>query len=347
MNRKHALLSLSICICTGCQQGGAVGDRYDTVEDIPQQQILFTHASPNRLVKGSGSFEVVPDTVFFVDYYYDYNDGKELTLFSLRGGKKERLVDRYKSGPIELSCSGRRLGLFRRGWRASYREYLLDSIHAHKVVYADSISLQDIDHIQKARGLYICAKVTGGGPHIIDVYNAKGHLVDSVDPYDGLLDSVADPNNRYALGQGFLGYNKKGGYVVFSSIYMGFIRLYNIVDNRLVAQRTYYIGTGVPDVLKFDVTNGTDISSEAICNDDEYVYILYKKWKASDRARHNYILRLDKEGNLDCLKTNVNLVQLNAANGKLYGIVKYGKLGNMLVTAKLPHAKDANNNNNH
>ena len=218
MNRKHALLSLSIGICVGCQQGKPVGDRYGTVEDIPQQQIVFTKAGPNSLVKGSGSFAVVQDSVFFVDYYYDYNDGKELSLFSLRGGKKERLVDRYKSGPIELSCSDRRLGLFRRGWRASYREYLLDSVHAHKVVCIDSITLQDIDHIQRAKGLYICAKVTGGGPHIIDVYDAKGDLVDSVDPYNGLLDSVPEPNNRYALGQGFLGYNKKGRYVVSSSI---------------------------------------------------------------------------------------------------------------------------------
>lgn len=82
-----------------------------------------------------------------------------------------------------------------------------------------------------------------------------GKLVDNVDPYDGLLDSIPDPNERYTLGQGFLGYNKKGRYVVFSSIYMGIIRLYDIVDNKLVTKRTYYIGSGVPDVLKFNVTN--------------------------------------------------------------------------------------------
>ncbi len=93
MNMKHVLLSLSICICAGCQQRTSVGDSFYAVDDIPQQQIFFTKAGPNSLVKGSGSFVVVHDTVFFVDYYYDYNDGKELSLFSLRGGKKERLVD--------------------------------------------------------------------------------------------------------------------------------------------------------------------------------------------------------------------------------------------------------------
>ena len=37
MDRKHALLSLSICICVGCQQGKLVGDRYDTVGIIMGQ----------------------------------------------------------------------------------------------------------------------------------------------------------------------------------------------------------------------------------------------------------------------------------------------------------------------
>lgn len=342
MDMKRLLLALGTCICIsimGCQRRASVDDRYQSVDDVPQQNIVFVKAGPKCLVKGKGSFAVVHDTVFFVDYYYDYNDSKELTLFSLRDGRKERLIDRYKSGPIELGCSDRRLSLFRRGWRASYKEYSLDSIHVHKVVCTDSISIQDIDHIQKAEGLYICAKVTGGGPHIVDVYDAMGKLVDNVDPYDGLLDSIPNPNDRYILGQGFLGYNKKGRYVVFSSIYMGIIRLYDIVDNKLVTKRTYYIGSGVPDVLKFNVTNGTKIISEAICNDSEYVYILYKNSRVSDKIKYNYILRLDKEGNLDCLKANVDLVQLNAANGKLYGIAKYGKLGNVLVTAKLPHAK--------
>ncbi len=338
MKTKYVLLALTVCISMGCQRKTIVDNEYSSIEDIPQQKIFFTRAGTNSHVTGSGSFVVIKDTVFLNDYYYDYNDDKELSVFSVNQKWRKRLIERYKSGPIELSLNKRRLCVFRRAWRSSYREYPLDSIYAGKVACLDSMSIQNVDHMLKIDSLYMCAKIDGGGPHLLDLYDKKCCLLESVDPYNGLLDSISDPVNRYVLGQGLLGYNKEGRYVVFSSIYLGIIKLYKIENNKLELKKAIYIGEGIPDVLEFHVTNGTDVISEAICNDGRYVYILYKKSKAADKSKYNYILRLDKEGNLDCLKVNLDLLQIYAANGRLYGIAKYGKLGNVLVTAKLPNS---------
>ena len=104
----------------------------------------------------------------------------------------------------------------------------------------------------------------------------------------------------------------------------------------MVHKKNIYIGREIPDVLKFNATNGTTIYSDGICSDGEYTYILYKYFRVVGKSKFNYILRLDKNGEIDCLKANIDLVQIYATNGRLYGIAKYGKLGNILVTAKLP-----------
>lgn len=336
MTSKYVLLALSICICIGCQRKARVDNKYSSVEDIPQQKIVFSRAGTNCYVSGSGSFVVVRDTVFFVDYYYDYNDGKELSVFSFNQKWRKRLIRMYKSGPIELSLNNRRLGVFRRAWKSSYKEYSLDSLYANKESCLDSISIPSVDHMLKVDSFYICAKIEGGGPHLLDIYDDKCRLVGSVDPYDGLLDSIPSQENRYTLGQGLLSYNKEGGYVAFSSTFLGIIRLYDIKNNRLVHKKNIYIGREIPDVLKFNATNGTTIYSDGICSDGEYTYILYKYFRVVGKSKFNYILRLDKNGEIDCLKANIDLVQIYATNGRLYGIAKYGKLGNILVTAKLP-----------
>ena len=71
MDMKRLLLALGTCICIstiGCQRRASVDDRYESVDDVPQQNIVFVKAGSNCLVKGKGSFAVVHDTVFFVDY---------------------------------------------------------------------------------------------------------------------------------------------------------------------------------------------------------------------------------------------------------------------------------------
>lgn len=62
MTSKYVLLALSICICIGCQRKARVDNKYSSVEDIPQQKIVFSRAGTNCYVSGSGSFVVVRDT---------------------------------------------------------------------------------------------------------------------------------------------------------------------------------------------------------------------------------------------------------------------------------------------
>lgn len=297
---------------------------------------MFEKVGKNNIVKGNGSFVVIKDSVFYADYYYDYNDGKELTLFTFNTKEKSRLIDRQESGPLELGVNNRRLSVFRRAWRCSYKEYAIDSLCANHDKSLDSIAFSDVDQLQKVNGIFVCAKISGGGPHILDIYNSKGKLIGSVDPYNGLLDIIPSPERRYILGQGCLGYNKSGNYVIYASAYMGIVTLFDVRDNSIIPKKTYYIGESRPrDVLNFRVTSATKIYAQDICSDDSYTYVLYKDGRVTDKFRYSYILRLDKYGHLDCLKASVKLLRICAANNRLYGLADCGSRGAALVSANL------------
>ena len=341
MYRKSILLFLSVCLYVSCQQRYSDGSRFDSVEDIPQHKIVFAPVGLNNSVKGNGGFVVLKDTVFFIDFYYDYNDKKELTAFSVNSQWKKRLLTHLDSGPLELSLSNRRLVVFRRVWKTSYKEYDLDSLLINKEICSDSIFLPNADHLLRVKDIYLCEKIVDGGPHILDVYDTKGKFLGSVDPYGGFFDLIHDKEKRYILGQGYLGYNKSGNYVVFASVYMGVVSLFDVVDKGIVLKKTIQIGSEYPkDIMQGRVTPNSKVYARDICSDESNTYILYGDSRVGDKSC--YILRLDENGCMDCLKSPINLLRIYATNKRIYGIADCGKRGNTLVSANLSNVLNKN-----
>lgn len=317
--RKLILYTLA-CLLYGCNTKIQKEDYYHTVNDLERRDLLFWEADTVHDFQRSGDFAVVGDTVVVCDYYFKYNDGRELSKFMLNTNLQERMIEYKDKGPIELNVAGKILHVFRRGYDAIFETYDMQDLHQGKETIIKEIHFKNVDHLVETDSFFIASAIIEG-KGILNIYNKDGQWKKSLDPFEENLDAIATADKRYIIGQGHLSYNSKHHFLVYATVYTGDIFIYNIEGCNLELKRHISIGKGLPnDKRDFKVKSSTWIYAKDICNDSDYVYVLCQDAKVTANLKGCNILRIEHDGKVICLKGYIPINRIKVADGFLYGI---------------------------
>lgn len=305
------------------------------IEDATQSTLFFVQADTLREFDGNGSFVVIGDTVLLSDYYYNYNDNHEISLFKLNTKGTTRIFEHQNNGSVELEIDKGSLQVFRRCYNSTYEEYSFRDILYSPAPYTKKLQFAHTDHLVKAGNYFVGADIIGS-PNILNLYDKNAKLLQSVDPFCGILDSITEVGKKYAIGQGYLTYNSKKDFIVYATVYTGEIFIYDIHDNRLRLLHKIDIGKGVPENHEdFKVNADTQIYAIDICQDGNYAYILVKDKKITDNCKECYIIRINKDGDIYCMKCPKFLLRIYVKEDNVFALSHEKKNKNILVIAKM------------
>lgn len=316
------LCGFAVCVlvCVACQRTSNVGGEYVSVTDLPSRNIFLVPADSVRSFTAPGSFVVIGDTVLLSDYYYNYNDGKELTVFRLNKRGEDRIIAHREGCPTEVRLSGYHVNIVRRGGQALFEQYSTSSLSTASNLPECSVSFLSMDQITKTDYGFLGTEISEG-KRILNVYDSNGEWARDIDPFDGELDSVKTADRRYAVGQGCLSYNRNKRYAVYATAYTGDIFIYKANAGKIVQAYHARTGNGLPDnFMDFKVRNSTMLYAVDICSDGDYVYILYKGDRVTAAQKRSYILRIDENGNMFRYCCYGRLSTICVTGGTLYGI---------------------------
>ena len=332
---KDLLFLLFLQIIVSCNSS-------NNINDMVQSTLFFIPADTLRTFSGNGSFAVVGDTVVISDYYYDYNDGKEFSLFKLNVKGNKRVLTHRNNGTAEISTDKNKIQTLWRSYNSQYEEYDLKELASYKDSCLYKLSFIHTDHIVKTKDHFVGSDIVGS-PHILNLYDKQGKLQQSIDPFNGTLDKLSEIGQKYAVGQGYLAYNSEDDYVVYATVYTGEIFIYKIEDNKLRLIKHIEIGYGLPEnYTNFKVRNNTMMYAKDICTSRCDTYILIDNKAAGDNSKISYILRINKQGDVYVMKCYQSLLRIDVEKQKLYALAKGEDGKNVLVVANLDRSNTAN-----
>lgn len=305
------------------------------IKDAALSTLFFTPADTLREFNGNGSFVVIGDTILLSDYYYNYNDNHEISMFKLNSKGTTRIFEHQDNGSVELGIDNDRLQVFRRCYNSSYEEYSFRDILCTSAPYTKKLQFAHTDHLVKAGKYFVGADIIGS-PNILNLYDKNAKQLQSADPFAGILDSITEVGKKYTVGQGYLAYNSKKDFVVYATVYTGEIFIYDIHAIKLRLLHKINIGKGMPENFEdFKVNADTQIYAIDICQDGNYVYILVKDKKIADNSKESYIIRVNKDGDIYCMKCPKSLLRIFVKGDKVFALSHENKDRNILVVAKM------------
>lgn len=325
---KKFLYLLVIQIIFGCNNN-------DKIKDRIQLSLCFERADTLREFNGNGSFAVKGDTFFISDYGYNHHDKKEVSVFRLNKPLTTRILSRMGNGGVEINVDGHNLQVFRRCFNGIYEEYDTNNLMSDSIIYKYQNIFAHTDHIVKAGKYFVGADIIGS-PNILNLYDNNGKLLQSLDPFDGVLKDITEIGKKYTVGQGFLTYNSIDQFVVYATVYTGEIFIYDVKDNKLHLLHKINIGHGLPTNYKnFERTEDTRIYTNDICQCKHYVYILVKDATIKEKKQRCYILRINKQGDMYCMESPQPLLRIYVDRHKLYSLAQKDSEKNILMSADL------------
>ena len=117
------------------------------IKEAAPSTLFFVQADTLREFDGNSSFVVIGDTVLLSDYYYNYNDNHEISMFKLNAKETTRIFEHQNNGSIELGIDNGRLQVFRRCYNSSYEEYSFRDIPYTPVPYTKKLQFAHTDHL--------------------------------------------------------------------------------------------------------------------------------------------------------------------------------------------------------
>lgn len=325
--KKISIIILLALAVVGCKNS-------INIKDTVQSTLFFSQADTLREFSGNGSFVVIGDTVLLSDYYYDYNDDHAVSMFKLNTKGITRILDHQNNCSAELDVYDGRLQVFRRCYNSTYEELCFRDISSKSSPNVKRLQFAHTDHVVKAGRYFVGADILGT-PNMLNLYDSNGKFIQSIDPFDGVLDSLTEIGKKYTVGQGCLAYNSKKKFIVYATVYTGEIFIYDIYDDKLRLLYKIDIGNGLPDNFdNFEVTAQTFIYAKDICQDDNYIYVLVNDKKVIDNRKICYIIRVDKDGDIYCMKCPKTLLRIFVRGDRVFALSHEENDKNILVVAK-------------